>query len=199
MATEKGIIKKTVLTAYSNPRAGGIIAITLEEGDSLIDVKLTSGDGKVLLASKQGQAIVFPEDKVRVIGRSGMGVIGMRMEKGDEVISMETPLPKSTILTVTENGYGKRTEIEEYRTTGRGGKGVINIKTSDRNGEVASVQEVKDDDQLMIIANTGKVIRLKIKNISLLGRNTQGVRLIRLEEGEKVVSVARLEEKEEEV
>ena len=143
-------------------------------------------------------SIRFKEEQVRPTGRGTYGVLGMRLEDGDAVVSMEMLSPGATILTVSENGYGKRTEMDEYRLTARGGKGIITMKTTDKTGRVVGVQEVLDDDQLMLITNKGKIIRLRIKDIRIIGRNTQGVHLIGLEEGERVVSLARLAEKEEE-
>ncbi len=200
-ATKNGVVKKTELTAYSHPRAGGIIALGVEQDDELIEVALTEGKQAILLSTKEGQAIRFSEDDVRPMGRTATGVIGIRLEdqKGnkDQLVSMEVLREKATVLTVTENGYGKRTEIEEYRIQSRGGSGIITVKTTDRNGSVVGVKQVTDDDDVMLITNQGKVIRMKVKEISVMGRNTQGVRLIHLEEGEKVVAFAKLAEKEE--
>lgn len=197
-ATKNGVVKKTELTAYSHPRAGGIIALNVEQEDELIEVSLTDGKQDVLLSTKEGQAIRFSEDDVRSMGRTATGVIGIRLDKSDQVVSMEVLREKATVLTVTENGYGKRTEIEEYRVQSRGGSGIITVKTTDKNGPVVGVKQVTDDDDVMIITNQGKVIRMKVKEISVMGRNTQGVRLIHLEENEKVVAFAKLAEKEDE-
>ncbi len=196
-ATKKGVVKKTDLSAYGNPRAGGIIAITVEEGDELIEVSLTDGQQEVLLSTKNGQAIRFTEGDVRAMGRQATGVIGVRLEEGDALVSMEVLKEKFTVLTVTENGYGKRTDIDEYRLQSRGGSGIITVKTNDRNGSVVGVKQVTDDDDVMLITNQGKIIRMKVKEISTMGRNTQGVRLIHLEDKEKVVAFAKLAEKEE--
>ncbi|MGE5303491.1 MAG: DNA gyrase subunit A [Alphaproteobacteria bacterium] len=196
-ATQKGLIKKTDLMSYSNPRASGIRAISLEEGDEVIGVKLTDGQQEIILSTLEGQSIRFKEEQVRPTGRGSYGVVGIRLDPGDAVVSMEMLSRGANILTVSENGYGKRTEMEEYRLQSRGGKGVITMKATDKTGRVVGGQQVTEDDQLMLITNTGKIIRLRIKDIRVIGRNTQGVRLIDLEEGERVVSLARLAEKEE--
>jgi DNA gyrase subunit A len=198
MTTEKGVINKTPLSGFSNPRAGGIIAISLDEGDQLIAVRQTDGNKNIFLGTRKGQAIQFKEDDVRLIGRGGRGVKGIKLEKGDSVVGVEIVVPNATILTVSEKGYGKRTAIDEYRVTGRGGKGIINIKISERNGEVIGIRQVFEEDELMIVSSDGTLIRLKVKGISVIGRNTQGVKLIDLREGDRVVSIARIEEKEEE-
>lgn len=198
MTTEKGIINKTPLTGFSNPRTGGINAITLDEGDQLIAVRQTDGNKNIFLGTRKGQAIQFKEDDVRIISRGGRGVKGIELEKDDSVVGMEIIVPNSTILTVSERGYGKRTPIEEYRIQSRGGKGIINIKISERNGEVIGIRQVLEEDELMIVSSDGTLIRLKVKGISVIGRNTQGVTLIDLREGDRVVGIAKLEEKEEE-
>ena len=197
-ATKKGLIKKTELMAYANPRPSGIRAIGLEQGDEMIGVRLTDGQQEIILSSLNGQSIRFKEAKVRPTGRGTYGVVGMRLDKGDAVVSMEILSLGADILTVAENGYGKRTAMEEYRLTSRGGKGIITMKTTDKTGRVVGVQQVTEDDQLMLVTNIGKIIRLRIKDIRVIGRNTQGVRLIDLEDSERVVSLARLAEKEEE-
>ncbi|HEX5035929.1 MAG TPA: DNA gyrase subunit A [bacterium] len=197
-ATKKGIVKKTDLSAYAHPRAGGIIALGVEEGDQLIEVSLTEGKQEILLSTKEGQAIRFAEEDVRPMGRGATGVKGIRLDDKDEVVSMEVLKEKATVLTVTEGGYGKRTEVEEYRVQSRGGSGIITVKTTDKNGPVVGVKQVTDDDDVMLITDQGKVIRMKVKEISTMGRNTQGVRLIHLEASEKVVAFAKLAEKEEE-
>ena len=196
-ATKKGLIKKTDLMAYSNPRSSGIRAIGLEDGDELIGVKLTDGQQEIILSTREGQSIRFKEDQVRPTGRGSYGVVAMRLDEGDAVVSMEMLSPGADILTVSENGYGKRTEMGEYRLQSRGGKGIITMKATDKTGRVVGGQQVTEDDQLMLVTNKGKIIRLRIKDIRVIGRNTQGVRLIDLEEGERVVSLARLAEKEE--
>ncbi len=197
-ATKNGLIKKTELMAYANPRPSGIRAIGLEAGDEVIGVRLTDGRQEIILSTADGQSIRFKEEQVRATGRGTFGVVGMKLEAEDKVVSMEILTLGCDILTVAEGGYGKRTEMDEYRLTSRGGKGIITMKTTDKTGRVAGVQQVGEDDQLMLISNRGKIIRLRIKDIRLIGRNTQGVRLIELEEGERVVSLARLAEKEEE-
>jgi DNA gyrase subunit A len=196
-ATKSGLIKKTALMSYSNPRPSGIRAIGLEEGDEVIGVRLTDGQQELILSSLHGQSIRFKEQQVRPTGRGTYGVVAMRLEGGDTVVSMEMLSRGASILTVSENGYGKRTEMDEYRLQSRGGKGIITMKTTDKTGCVVGVQQVTDDDQLMLVTNTGKIIRLRVHDIRVIGRNTQGVRLIDLEEGERVVSLARLAEQEE--
>jgi len=194
MATRGGLIKKTPLAAYSHPRAGGIRSINLKEGDRLISVRLTTGDYDILLGTKLGQSIRFSEEDVRSMGRVATGVRGIRLRKGDEVISMETLAPnqETTVLTTTELGYGKRTELSEYRRQGRGGQGIITIQTNTRNGHVVDAFQVDQDDEVMIITAHGKLVRLRMEDLRVIGRNTQGVRLIDMEKGERVVCVARL-------
>ncbi|GAW68319.1 DNA gyrase subunit A [Geoanaerobacter pelophilus] len=201
MATRNGVVKKTNMMEYSHPRVGGIIAVNLDEGDKLITVALTDGKQDVLLASANGKAIRFKEEDVRTVGRVSRGVRGMSLEDEDVVIGMEIlneNFTDSTIFTVTENGYGKRTEISEYRSQSRGGKGVITIKTTERNGCVVDIKQVNDDNDLMLITDQGKILRVPVAGFSIIGRNTQGVRLMVKEENERVVAVARLAEKEEE-
>ena len=197
MGTKKGIIKKTELSAFSNPRQGGIIALGLEGGDKLIGVQLTDGQREILLGTRQGITIRFKEDEVRAMGRTAYGVKGITLEEGNEVIGMETITPDSTtsILTVTEGGYGKRTPVGEYRIQGRGGKGIISVKTTERNGLAVGFLQVRDGDQIMLMAAQGKVLRCKVDDIREIGRNTQGVRILDLDgEGDRVVGVARLAE-----
>ena len=193
-ATRKGVVKKTDLMAYSSPRATGIRAIALDESDSLIEVRLTDGDQDILLSTMDGQSIRFKEEQVRPTGRDTMGVIGIRLEENDQVVSMEVLHPGASILTVSDKGMGKRTAIDEYGLQGRGGKGLITMKTTDKTGRVVGVQQVVDEDQLMLITDGGKIIRLRIGDIRVIGRNTQGVRLIDVDNGERVVSLARLAE-----
>jgi len=197
IATRQGVIKKTPLAAYSNPRRGGIIALNLEEGDEVIGAARTSGSQEVILATKRGKSIRFPEDQVRPMGRTATGVWGIRLQQGDEVVGMEILLPGATILTVTANGYGKRTPLEDYRVQNRGGQGIITIRTTARNGDVVGVIQVLDDDQVMLITDGGQVLRCRVSSISTMGRATQGVRLMDLEAPEKIVSVARLAERED--
>ncbi len=197
--TRRGLVKKTDLTAYANVRSSGIIALSIEDGDSLVAVKITDGTKDILLATAQGMSIRFPESEVRSMGRAAYGVKGITLEEGDEVVAADVVEPGTTILTVTENGYGKRTEESEYRVQGRGGKGIIDIKTTERNGRVVGLVQVKDDDQVMLVTNGGMLIRLKVREISVIGRNTQGVRLISLESAqEKVAAISRVPEGERE-
>ncbi|MBI5050026.1 MAG: DNA gyrase subunit A [Nitrospirae bacterium] len=204
MATKKGVVKKTSLVAYSNPRSKGINAINLDSEDELVGVRVTDGKKDVILSTKGGLSIRFDEKNVREMGRVAHGVRGIRLQQNDEVVSVDimsgapSEEEKTTLLTVTENGYGKKTVSEEYRVQSRGGKGIITIKISPRNGKVVGILQVTDEDEIMIIAISGKLIRLKASNISTIGRNTQGVRLINLDEGDKVVSVARVAESEKE-
>jgi DNA gyrase subunit A len=198
-ATKQGLVKKTELMLYANPRASGIRAIGLEPNDEVIGVRLTDGNQEIILSTLDGQSIRFKEEQVRPTGRGTYGVVGMTLEKDDAIVSMEILSLGANLLTVSENGYGKRTPTEEYRLQSRGGKGIITMKTTtDKTGKVVGVQQVTDDDQLMLVTNIGKIIRLRVKDIRVIGRNTQGVHLIGLEEGERVVSLARLAEKEEE-
>jgi DNA gyrase subunit A len=194
--TKKGTIKKTVLEAYSNPRSGGIIAIHLDEGDELISAKLTDGKQYLFIGTKMGKAIHFPENQIREMGRTAHGVRGIKISKEDEVVGMEVVGPHTQILTAAENGYGKRTQASEYRTQNRGGSGIFTLKRTQKTGDVIRIKTVVDEDELMVISNKGKIIRLRAVDIPIQGRSTQGVRLITLEEGERVVAVARLAEKE---
>lgn len=193
MVTKKGIIKKTELTAYANPRSGGIIAISIDEGDELVEVQLTMGKQDVFIATRQGMAIRFNEDDVRDMGRTARGVRGIKLQEGDEVIGMDIPAQNTFILTVSENGYGKCTPVDEYRVQSRGGKGTINLKTVEKVGNVSGVLQVIGEDNVMLISNAGKVIRLRVHEIPVNHRVTQGVKLIDLEPEEKMVSVARTE------
>ena len=199
MCTRKGTIKKIALSEFANPRRGGIIAIKLEDGDILMDVKKIEKNPEVVIATKKGIAIRFKEQDVRAIGRAGQGVRGISLEKDDEVIGMEVFSPEDVFVSVAENGYGKRTEVGKYRLQKRGGKGVINMQTSERNGNVIYIGKA-NEGQIMLITEHGITIRSKVDKISVIGRNTQGVRLVRLEEGDKVASVATVvgEEAEEE-
>ena len=196
MATRRGIIKKTDLIAYSNPRTGGIIALTLDERDELIDVKQTSGDQDIFLGARKGNAIRFNEKNVRAMGRTARGVVGIRMAADDEVVGMEVLSDNNSILTVSENGFGKRTEISEYRLQSRGGKGIINLKTTPKIGLVTRIKQVTGDEDIMLISNTGNIIRLGVNEVSLLHRSTQGVKLIDLDDEETLVGLARVEREE---
>ena len=197
MATRKGIIKKSVLSAYSHPRTGGIIAIRLDDKDGLVGVEITDGEKDIVLGTRMGKLIRFSEKGARSVGRVSRGVQGIRLAGDDEVVGMEVVTPDATLLTVTENGYGKRTRTEEYRRQTRGGQGTITIKTDERNGQVVGMKQVTDEDQLIMVSSDGKIIRMKASQIPVIGRNTKGVRLIVLKESEKLVSFARLEEKDE--
>jgi DNA gyrase subunit A len=200
MATKQGVVKKTPLMEYVNIRTTGINAVNLDEGDKLIAVALTDGSKDIFLASRCGKAIRFSEEDARPMGRVTRGVRGMNLENGDVVIGMEVVDPTatgSTIFTVTENGYGKRTDLDEYRGQSRGGKGLITIKTSERNGMVVDVMQVADDNELMVITDQGKILRVPVSGFSVIGRNTQGVRLMVTEDQEKIVAVAKLAESDE--
>ena len=194
--TKRGTIKKTSLEAYSNPRSGGIIAIHLDDEDELISTKLTDGKQFLFIGTKMGKAIHFPENQIREMGRTARGIRGIKISKEDEVVGVEVVAPHTQILTVTANGYGKRTQASEYRTQNRGGSGIFTVKRTQRTGDVIAIKIVADEDDLMLISNKGKIIRLRAVDIPVQGRSTQGVRLIALEEGERVVAVARLAEKE---
>ena len=191
MVTRKGIIKKTDLAAYSNPRAGGIIAISIDDDDELVDVQLTNGDQDIFLATKLGMAIRFREDDVRDMGRTARGVRGINLDEGDDVIGVDIPAQNTYMLTISENGYGKCTPIDEYRVQSRGGKGTINLKTVSKIGNVSGVLQVQGEENIMLISNAGKVIRLKVQEVPVNHRVTQGVKLIDLEPEEKLVGVAR--------
>jgi DNA gyrase subunit A len=197
LATRRGVIKKTELMAFSNPRPSGIIALSVEERDALIDAVLTSGKDEILLGTEGGMAIHFSEEDVRPMGRTAYGVKGIALDDDDAVVSLRVVRPGGTVLTVTRNGYGKRTVIDDYRLQSRGGKGLINIRASERNGPVVGVNFLRGDEQVMLITEKGMIIRLNTADISTIGRNTQGVRLIQLEEGDHLVSVARLAERED--
>ncbi len=197
MATKNGLIKKTDIMAYSHPRTGGIIALNLAPGDELIETRMTDGTMNIFLCSANGKSIRFHESDARPLGRVARGVRGMRLAAGDYIVGMEVLSHGQTLFSVTENGYGKRTSIDEYPVQKRGGKGVITIKTSERNGQVVSIMLVEEVDDLMLMTNTGKIIRMHIKGISVISRNTQGVKLINMAKGEKVVGAVGLIEKEE--
>ena len=192
MATERGTVKKTVLSAYSNIRRGGINAISLAAGDRLIEAKLSEGKNDIVIGTRNGMAIRFNEKDVRNMGRTATGVRGVRLGKGDVVIGMIVIRNATTLMVVTEKGFGKRSEIEDYRLTKRGGKGVITVKTSDRNGKLIAMKEVNDADELVIITTGGMVIRQSVHELRVMGRNTQGVRLIRLNEGDDIADIARV-------
>lgn len=202
MATKNGVVKKTPLQEYTNIRSNGINAVNLDDGDKLIAVALTDGQKDIFLASRQGKAIRFSEGDARSMGRVTRGVRGMNIDAGDEVIGMEVVDPTasgSTIFTITENGYGKRTDLDEYRGQSRGGKGLITIKTTTRNGLVVGVMQVADDNQLMVITDQGKILRVPVAGFSVIGRNTQGVRVMVTETQESIVAVAKLAERDDEL
>ena len=192
MGTRLGVVKKTDLRAFANPRAGGIIAMGVEENDSVIAVQITDGSEEVLLGTRDGQSIRFPESDVRSMGRTAYGVKGITLRENDEVVAMEVLRPGGHVLTVTANGYGKRTDLEEYRIQSRGGYGIINIQASERNGPVVGISYVSGDDELMLITQQGQILRIRTGTIRPIGRATQGVRLIVVEEGDKVVSIVRV-------
>jgi DNA gyrase subunit A len=192
MATRGGIVKKTSLDAFSNPRKSGVNAMNIPKEDKLIEAVLSDGTNEIVLATRKGMAIRFPEDKVRAMGRTAYGVKGITLGKADYVIGMVVVKRNSSLLVVTENGYGKRTSIDDYRITNRGGKGVINVKASERNGEVVTIKEVLDQDELILITKKGIANRQSVKDIKVIGRNTQGVRLINLGKGDQVIDVARV-------
>jgi DNA gyrase subunit A len=198
MGTLKGVVKKTSLDSFSNPRAGGIIAMGVEEGDAVITVQQSDGAGEVFIGTRDGMSIRFEEADVRPMGRTAYGVRGITLRDDDIVVGMEVVKPGGTVLTVTERGFGKRTEIDEYRVQSRGGVGVINITTSDRNGLVVGVSYVQDGDELLVITQQGMILRMLTDDVRSIGRATQGVTIIDLEENDKVVSIARLVEKVDE-
>ncbi len=194
MVTKRGTVKKVALTAFSRPRSSGIIALALDEGDSLVGVDLTDGSKDIMLFSDAGKVIRFPEENVRPIGRTARGVRGIRLQDGQAVISLVVVKSEGTILTATEFGYGKRTEVEEYRITGRGGQGVISIQVNERNGNVVNAVQVDANDEAMLITDQGTLVRFRVSELSIIGRNTQGVRLINVASGEKVVGMQRIDE-----
>jgi DNA gyrase subunit A len=196
MATKEGMVKKTDLMAYSRPRTDGIIALNLRPGDELIAARMTDGTQNIFLGSRQGKSIRFHESNVRLMGRVSQGVRGMKLAKEDKVVGMEVLADGKTLMTITENGYGKRTSIDEYPLRKRGGKGVITIKTTERNGPVVALVLVTDEDDVMLVSDRGKIIRMPVKGVSVIGRNTQGVRLFALEPDERVASAARLAEQD---
>jgi len=195
MATQNGVIKKTALEAYSRPRASGIAAITIDPDDALIGVEITDGEKDVFLGTRRGMAIRFNEKNVRPMGRTSRGVRGIALKKEDKVVGMEVLRGDSTLLSITEHGYGKRSNAAEYRRQTRGGKGIITIKADERNGNVVGIKQVVEEDNLMIITSSGKIIRIGVQNISVIGRNTKGVRLINVAKDERVMGVTRLVER----
>jgi DNA gyrase subunit A len=199
MGTGRGVVKKTDLTAFRNPRAAGIIAMGVDEGDAVIAVQLSDGHGEVFIGTRDGMAIRFPEEDVRPTGRGTYGVRGITLRETDAVVAMEVVTPGGTVLTVSENGYGKRTDLDEYRVQSRGGLGIINIHTTDRNGRVVGIAYVRDEDELMLITQQGKILRMVMRDVRTIGRATQGVRLIGVEDEDRVVSIARLAERDEDL
>jgi len=199
-ATEKGTIKKTQLSAYSNPRSGGIIAIKVDEGDRLLDVRVTDGNKTILLVTAKGFSIRFAEKDTRAMGRATRGVRGIALRKGDKVVSMETlELEGGEVLSVAERAIGKRTPVDQYRLQGRGGKGIINLKVSEKTGEVIGAMQVQPEDGLILITQEGKIIRIAVDGVRVSARSTQGVKLMDLDGEDRLVSVARLSEREDEV
>jgi len=191
MVTKRGIVKKTPVVAFGNPRAAGIIAVGLAPDDELMDVQLTSGEDNILIATHGGMAIRFPEKDVRAMGRTARGVIGIRLAKNDRVVGVSLAGEEMTVLSVTENGYGKRTKVGEYRLQHRGGQGIINIKTTARNGMVIGMLTVDDRDEIVVVSTGGIVIRLALKDMRVIGRNTQGVKVMKPTKGAKVSAIAR--------
>jgi DNA gyrase subunit A len=201
MATQAGIVKKTVLSAYQNVRKGGINGINIEKDDRLIGVKLTNGNNEIVLVTKDGMSIRFHEEDARDMGRGATGVWGIRPEKGDYVVGVEIVNPDASLLVAGENGIGKRTPFDEYRVQSRGGKGIITIKTTDKVGSVVGAFSVTDADEAMLMSSQGQTVRISCKDIRICGRNTQGVKLINLDAGDKLVAIAPVvsEQKEDDV
>ncbi|MGB2079938.1 MAG: DNA gyrase C-terminal beta-propeller domain-containing protein, partial [Vibrio sp.] len=189
-----GTVKKTSLESFANVRANGLIAVNLRDDDALIGVDITSGDSEIMLFSKEGKVVRFAEDQVRAMGRTASGVRGIKLMDNDKVVSLIVPHSDSDILTVTENGYGKRTALAEYPAKSRATKGVVSIKVSERNGLVVGAIQALEGDEFMMITNAGTLVRTRVSEVSHVGRNTQGVTLIRTSEGEKVVGLQRIEE-----
>jgi DNA gyrase subunit A len=197
MATAQGTVKKTALADFSRPRSNGIIAVDLRDDDYLVNVQITDGHKDVMLFSNAGKAIRFSENDVRPMGRTACGVRGIRLVPGQKVIAMII-VDEGTVLTATENGYGKRTLVSDYPVHGRGGQGVISIQGSERNGDVVGAVLVRDENEIMLISNGGTLVRTRVNEISTMGRNTQGVRLISLHSEEKLVGVERVEDQDAE-
>src|SRR5262249_23995018 len=197
MGTRLGVVKKTALSSFCNPRAGGIIAMGVEDGDSVIAAQVTDGSAEVFIATRYGMAIRFPETDVRPMGRTAYGVRGISLRGDDFVVSMEVVKPGGTLLTVTERGFGKRTEIDEYRVQSRGGVGIINIATTTKNGLVVGVAYVQEGDELLLITQQGMILRMATDDVRAIGRATKGVTLINIEAEDKGVSIARLVEKDD--
>jgi DNA gyrase subunit A len=192
MATSAGTVKKTPLSLFSRPRASGIIAIDLRNSDKLVDVAITDGNQEIILVASSGKAIRFREEDVRPMGRGAAGVRGIKMPAEHELIALNI-VGEGLLLSATQNGYGKRTNIDEFPVQGRGGQGVIAIQTSSRNGRTVGAVQVADEDEIMLISSSGTLVRTPVSDISVMGRNTQGVRLIRVESGQRLVGLARIE------
>jgi len=192
MATSAGTVKKTPLSQFSRPRASGIIAIDLRDGDKLVNAVITDGEQDILLVASSGKSIRFHESDVRPMGRGAAGVRGIKLPKDHEVIGLAM-VQDGLVLTATENGYGKRTEIDDFPVQGRGGQGVIAIQTTARNGRTVGMLQVSADDEMMLISSNGTLVRTPVGDVSIMGRNTQGVRLIRVESGQRLVGLARIE------
>jgi len=195
MVTKNGVIKKTSLEAYSRPRVNGVNAIEIREDDQLLEARLTTGESEIMIATKNGKCIRFPEEKVRAVGRTSIGVRGITLEDNDEVIGMiiANDLEKESVLVVSEKGYGKRTAVEDYRVTNRGGKGVITLNITEKTGKLIAIQNVTDEDGLMIINKSGVAIRMAVEELRVMGRNTQGVKLISLKGNDEIAAVAKVE------
>jgi DNA gyrase subunit A len=199
MATKNGLVKKTALKEYDSSRKTGLLGINLKDDDELIDVRLTDGENNLVLVTKKGLCITFDEKDVRPVGRVSQGVIGIRLDDGDQVVGMEPIITegKATLLAITENGFGKRTELEEYRVQNRGGRGLITYKITPKTGDIVGIRVVNGDEDVMLITDTGTIIRINVSEINILGRSTQGVTLMRTNEG-KVVSIETVLEENEE-
>ncbi len=193
MATSSGTVKKTALSNFSRPRASGIKAIEFRDDDKLVDVVITNGSDHIMLLADSGKSVRFSETDVRAMGRTAGGVRGIRIADGQEVISMIKVEEGGSILTSTENGYGKRTNVDDYPLKGRGGQGVISIKTNERNGKIVGAVQVQVNNEIMMITDNGTLVRIAVGDVSEMGRNTQGVRLIRLTKGEKLVEIEKIE------
>jgi DNA gyrase subunit A len=198
MATRKGVVKKTPLSAFANPKTKGIIAIGIGEDDDVIAAAITDGEDETILATRKGLAIRFSEQGVRSMGRTAGGVKGIALASDDRLVGMSVVERDGAVLTVTEKGYGKRTNIDAYRLQSRGGKGIISIRTTRRNGQVVAVHFVRENDELMVITAKGMLLRLRVRGIGTMGRITQGVRVIQLDEDDQVVAVAKIAEKQDE-
>jgi DNA gyrase subunit A len=197
MGTKNGTIKKTELSAFSNPRAGGIIAMGIEETDAVMAVRLSDGHSEVFIGTRQGMAIRFPESDVRAMGRTAYGVRGIQLREGDEVVALEVVKPGGTLLTVSQKGYAKRTELDEYRVQSRGGLGIKNLEITDKNGVVVGIAQVDETEELLVITQQGKILRTPAGDIRTIGRATQGVRVMDLDDDDSIVSVALVERDEE--